>query len=406
MMTPKSHKLFDIVIVEDTVSSLKLLSDILHLADYRVRPALTAMLALKSIENSPPDLILLDVKMPEFDGYELCRQLKTRDNIKDIPIIFVSALNDTENMVMGFEVGGVDYITKPFHADEVLARIKTHLTIRSLQLTLEQQNKELNKTMQRELEAQAKLLESEKMASLGRTVAGIAHELNTPMGLCVTAASYLQERSKLAMKSFRNHELKLDEVQSFLETVDETVEIVTANLIKVTGMVNDFKMVAVDVSSEKLRSFVLHDYLNRIINSLSPELRKTRHQVSIVGDDLMLESYPGALSQVITNIIMNSITHAYDPDDKGQLIIRTIHDGSNVHLNCSDDGKGMNAESLKKVFEAYYTTREGIGGSGLGTNIIYKLVTETLQGEISCSSELGIGTMFTITIPLILTEQG
>lgn len=405
-MTPKSHKLFDIVIVEDTVSSLKLLSDILHLADYRVRPALTAMLALKSIENSPPDLILLDVKMPEFDGYELCRQLKTRDNIKDIPIIFVSALNDTENMVMGFEVGGVDYITKPFHADEVLARIKTHLTIRSLQLTLEQQNKELNKTMQRELEAQAKLLESEKMASLGRTVAGIAHELNTPMGLCVTAASYLQERSKLAMKSFRNHELKLDEVQSFLETVDETVEIVTANLIKVTGMVNDFKMVAVDVSSEKLRSFVLHDYLNRIINSLSPELRKTRHQVSIVGDDLMLESYPGALSQVITNIIMNSITHAYDPDDKGQLIIRTIHDGSNVHLNCSDDGKGMNAESLKKVFEAYYTTREGIGGSGLGTNIIYKLVTETLQGEISCSSELGIGTMFTITIPLILTEQG
>jgi signal transduction histidine kinase len=103
---------------------------------------------------------------------------------------------------------------------------------------------------------------------------------------------------------------------------------------------------------------------------------------------------------------MNSIIHAYEPGDEGELLIRTVHDGSNVHLNCSDNGKGMSAESLAKVFEAYYTTRGGEGGSGLGTRIIYQLVTETLQGQISCSSELGVGTMFTITIPVHISPEG
>lgn len=396
----KESNQFEIMVIEDAVSSLKLLTDILHLAGYHVRPALNADVALKSIKSSSPDLLLLDVKMPSVDGYELCRQLKSEENYKDIPIIFVSALDDVESRVKGFEVGAVDYITKPFYADEVLARIKAHLTIRALQARLEKKNAELKINLERELRIQEQLFESEKLAALGRAVAGIAHELSTPMGLCVTATSFLQENSDQLMVSYRDHKMKPNDFESFVGTVDETLDIVMENLLKSAEMVTNFKTVAVDTSSEKIRHFNLHDYLNTVISSLSPELRKTRHQISVVGDDLVLKSYPGALSQVITNIVMNAIIHAYEPDDMGNLLIRTVHDGSNVHLNCSDDGKGMTAESLSKVFEAYYTTREGEGGSGLGTRIIYTLVTEVLRGQISCSSELGMGTMFTITLPI------
>lgn len=396
----KESNQFEIMVIEDAVSSLKLLTDILHLAGYHVRPALNADVALKSIRSSSPDLLLLDVKMPSVDGYELCRQLKSDSNFESIPIIFVSALDDVESRVKGFEVGAVDYITKPFYADEVLARIKAHLTIRALQARLEKKNAELKINLERELRIQEQLFESEKLAALGRAVAGIAHELSTPMGLCVTATSFLQENSEQLMESYRDQKMKPNDFESFVGTVDETLGIVMENLLKSAEMVTNFKTVAVDTSSEKIRHFNLHDYLNTVISSLSPELRKTRHQISVVGDDLVLKSYPGALSQVITNIVMNAIIHAYEPDDMGNLLIRTVHDGSNVHLNCSDDGKGMTAKSLSKVFEAYYTTREGEGGSGLGTRIIYTLVTEVLRGQISCSSELGMGTMFTITLPI------
>lgn len=397
---------FEIMIVEDTVSSLKLLTDILHLANYQVRPALNAEIALKSIRKSPPDLILLDVKMPGCNGYELCQKLKLSDDIRDIPIIFVSALDDVENRVKGFEVGAVDYISKPFYAEEVLARIKAHLTIRALQVTLENKNTELRENSKRELRMQEQLFESEKLAALGRAVAGIAHELSTPMGLCVTASSYLQDMSTQLAFRGSTEAVKVADVEAFVNTVDETIEIVMSNLTKSVDMVNNFKTVAVDTSSEKIRRFNLLDYLKTVIGSLAPELRKTRHVIDITGDDLVLESYPGALSQVITNLVMNSIIHAYEPGDEGELLIRTVHDGSNVHLNCSDNGKGMSAESLAKVFEAYYTTRGGEGGSGLGTRIIYQLVTETLQGQISCSSELGVGTMFTITIPVHVSPEG
>lgn len=395
----------DILVVEDSLSGLNLLVDILEAEDYCVRSAQSAKLALELIKNHSPDLVLLDIKMPEFDGLQLCEQLKAVEETQGIPIIFVSALDDIETLLKGFDFGAVDYITKPFHAKEVLARVNTHLSLRKMALKLEQQNQDIQRSLQQKLEMDALLIESEKMASLGRSVAAIAHELNTPMGLCVTATSYLQDKSNLFKKGLGDRSLTLNHANEYASTVDETLEIIMTSLNRSTEMVNNFKMVAVDVSSEKLRTFAIIDYLSRVVNSLTPELRKTKHNVNITGDDLLLTSYPGALSQVITNIVMNSLIHAFDDAVHGNILIRIVQDGSNVHLNCSDDGKGMSPESLKKVFEAYYTTREGQGGSGLGTSIINQLVTERLQGQVSCSSELGTGTMFTITLPITLSTE-
>lgn len=395
----------DILVVDDIEASRILLEEILCLQGYGVRVAAGAEQALIRLQEALPDLILLDIKMPGIGGFELCQQLKQDETTVSIPIIFISALDDNHNILHGFEAGAVDFICKPFNPQEVAARVKNHLMIRQLELRLIEKNEKIAASLQQSAELQSQLIASEKMASLGRAVAGIAHELNTPMGLSVTATSYLVEKSKKVRQDFNDKRLTTDGMRVFLDAVDETLEIIITSLNRSNEMVNNFKMVAVDVSSEKLRAFCLHDYLKRVINSLSPELNKTLHKVEIAGDDLQVESYPGALSQVITNIIMNAVIHAYDEGDKGQILIRVVHDGANVHLNCSDDGKGMTSESLKKVFEAYYTTRAGEGGSGLGTNIIYELVTKNLQGQISCSSELGVGTMFTITLPIQLSPE-
>ncbi len=393
----------DILVVDDVKADLMLLVDILLQNEFRARQAQSAAEALQLISAKIPDLILLDVQMPEVDGFQLCRQLKIDPSTAEIPIIFISGLDNSADILAGFEAGAVDYITKPYNANEVLARVNAHLGLKRLQVALVEKNELVRETLEQSAEIQSQLFASEKMASLGRAVAGIAHELNTPMGLCVTATSYLRDKNKQIRKSFNNKSLTSDDVESFIDTLDESLDIIMTSMNRSTEMVNNFKMVAVDVSSEKLRSFALHDYLSRIVHSLTPELRKTALRVDIIGDDLIIDSYPGALSQVITNIIMNAIIHGYDKGEAGNIVIRTVKDGSNVHLNCSDDGKGMTTESLKNIFEAYYTTREGTGGSGLGTSIIQQLVTETLQGEVSCSSELGVGTMFTITLPIQLS---
>jgi len=402
-MIDEDKSQIDILVVDDIKTSLFVLVDILLLDGYQARQASSADIALQLIAASSPDIILLDVNMPGVDGFQLCRQLKNNPQTEDVPVIFISSLNDSDNIVLGFEAGAVDFISKPYNPKEVLARVNTHLVIKRMTISLKDKTEQVKVSLEQTAGLQSQLFASEKMASLGRAVAGIAHELNTPMGLCVTATSYLMEKHNQVKKSFRDNTLTSAGMSTFVDDVDETLDVIMTSMQRSTEMVNNFKMVAVDVSSEKLRSFTLHDYLSRVINSLTPEIRKTRHIVEVVGDDLLIDSYPGALSQVITNIIMNAIIHAYDKGQKGHILIRTVLDGSNVHINCSDDGKGMATESLKKVFEAYYTTRDGEGGSGLGTSIIQQLVTETLQGQVSCSSELGAGTMFTITLPVHLS---
>lgn len=401
-MIIEDNSQIDILAVDDNETSLTLLVDILRHENYQVRSANNAETALELITKQLPDIVLLDVRMPGIDGFQLCRQLKNESLTEDIPIIFISGLDDSDNIVQGFDAGGVDFISKPFHAKEIIARVNTHLVIKRMKIALQDKTDQIKESVEQAAELQSQLIASEKMAALGRAVAGIAHELNTPMGLCVTATSYLLEKNKQIKATFNNKTLSSDGMKVFIEAVDETLDIIMTSMNRSTEMVNNFKMVAVDVSSEKLRSFTLHDYLSRVINSLTPEIRKTGHKVEVIGDDVLIDSYPGALSQVITNIIINAIIHAFDDGQEGSILIRTVLDGSNVHINCIDDGKGMSSESLAQVFDAYYTTRGGEGGSGLGTSIIKQLVDETLLGQVSCSSEIGMGTMFTITLPVHL----
>lgn len=249
--------------------------------------------------------------------------------------------------------------------------------------------------------AQKRLVESEKMAALGTLVAGIAHEINTPVGVSITAASHLQEKLGELSESYRAGTIKKTELEKFIETSGETVRITMANLHRASELISSFKQVAVDQSSEDRRQFSLKAYLEEVLLSLKHEYKRTKHRIEVLGDaQLVVDSYPGALSQIATNFLMNSLMHAYGPDDAGRIVFEVRrHDGCAI-LTYSDDGRGITAEHLPRIFDPFFTTRRGTGGSGLGMHIVYNLVTAKLNGTIACESQPGKGVTFTVTFPL------
>lgn len=260
---------------------------------------------------------------------------------------------------------------------------------------------ELRATLDRLRQTQTDLIEAEKMASLGGLVAGIAHEINTPVGVGVTAISHLRSRTREVLAAIAGGTLKKKDLDAYMATADQSTEIIAANLTRASDLIRSFKQVAVDQSSLEVREVGLLDYADEVLLSLRPHLKRTSHTVVVEGDrDLRLATHPGALSQVLTNLVMNSLIHAYEPDGPpGTLRIAVERDGDRVVLTYSDDGKGMDEATRSRIFEPFFTTRRGDGGSGLGMHIVYNQVTGTLGGTIACDSEPGRGTRFVITLP-------
>jgi len=390
----------NILVVDDTIANLRLLVNLLVERGYKVRPASNGSMALAAARTEPPDLILLDIVMPNMDGYEVCEHLKADELTCEIPVIFISAINEVLDKVKALSIGGVDYITKPFQVEEVLARVETHLEIRRLQINLQEKNDELTKTLQELKTTQEQLIESEKMAALGNLVAGVAHEINTPLGISVTAASVLNEDTTDFLNTYKSGKTKRAELETFLDTAIESSQMILANLNRAAELIQSFKQVAVDQSGETERIFKLKDYLDEIMLSLSGEVKKTKHSVKITGNEnLTLSSFPGAFSQIVTNLLMNSLIHAYNEEDSGQIKLDFKREGEVVILQYSDDGKGINSENMSKIFDPFFTTNRSQGGTGLGLHIVYNLVTQRLKGTIHCESQLGVGTKFIIKFP-------
>jgi len=402
-----------ILVIDDNPTNLGVVTDYLEDYGFQIFVARNGKMGLKRAKHAQPDLILLDVLMPEMDGFETCRRLQADDTTRSIPVIFMTALADINDKVKGFEAGGVDYITKPIHQAEVLARVKTHLRIRDLTLSLQAQaktlqktNAELNQTLAELKETQSQLVESEKMAALGGLVAGIAHEINTPIGVGVTAASTLHDETQYFLKSYASGHLKRSELDDYIETAQTSSQLILANLQRAADLVKSFKQVAVDQSSLEYRQFLVKPYLEDILLSLTPQLKHTNHIIEITGDDqISVTSYPGALSQVVTNLVMNSLMHAYQKGQAGHLHFHLACNGDRLILEYSDDGCGMTPETLKKIYNPFFTTKQGRGGSGLGLHIVYNVVTQKMRGTIQCESQVGVGTKFMMKIPLNISTE-
>jgi signal transduction histidine kinase len=253
---------------------------------------------------------------------------------------------------------------------------------------------------------QADLIQSEKLASLGQLVAGVAHEINTPVGVALTTATTLGEEVKTFSALAAGGQLARSRLDHFVERMREGAQLLFSNLTRAADLVHSFKQVAADQVSSDRRVFDARIWVHELLTSLRPVLRKTGHTVTInCPDGLALDTYPGALGQVLTNLLMNAVTHAYAPGVAGHMAITIGESGpGHVRIVFADDGRGIAPEDLNRVFDPFFTTARSSGNTGLGLHIAYNLVTSTLQGRIEATSTPGNGTRFTIVIPTRVDE--
>jgi two-component system NtrC family sensor kinase len=263
-------------------------------------------------------------------------------------------------------------------------------------------NTDLEQTLTRLRETQSQLVQSERLASLGGLVAGVAHEINTPVGVGVTAASSLRDYTAQIAALYRHDQLKRSDLEQFIATADEAADITLRNLQRAAELIQSFKQVAVDQSSGERRQFALRAYIDEVLLSLAPRLKRFGVPVEVeCPPTLMVDTYPGAIAQILTNFVSNSLTHGYAPGEKGHLTIRVTRDGDQVCLRYADDGRGIPPEHVARIFDPFFTTRRGSGGSGLGLHVVFNLVHQLLGGTIDVSSQPARGAEFSVRFPAV-----
>ena len=412
-----------ILIVDDTPTNLDVISEALSDAGYTVAIATSGERALKQLERRSPDLILLDVMMPGIDGFETCQRLKANPKTCDIPVIFMTALSDADSKIKGFEVGAVDYITKPFQEREVLARVKTHLQLSFLTQNLEQQVSEKNALLQA---SQLQLIQTEKMSALGNLVAGIAHEINNPVGFLggniQPALNYINDLFGLIDLYQQKHPQPDAEIKAEMEQID--LEYIREDLPKLVGSMKEGVKRIRDVSTS-LRTFSradsdrpvpcnIHDGIDSTIMILKHRLKAddTHPEIEVMknySDLPQVECYAGQLNQVFMNLLSNAID-AFDESNKGESDHDIAHkikittelssDLKQVLIYIEDNGVGMSQALQEQIFDDFFTTKDVGKGTGLGLAIANQIVVQKHHGDITVQSVLGSGTEFIITLPV------
>ncbi len=238
------------------------------------------------------------------------------------------------------------------------------------------------------------------MAALGSLVAGVAHELNTPLGNSITVATSLEDWTRALAQEAREGSMRRSTLDEYVDRAQQASGMLVGNLAKAGDLIRQFKQIAVDQASEEWREVNLRDYVDETLSCLKPSFRNSLVQVvNGVDPDLVFLTHPGAIYQVVSNLVLNALIHGYDDGQAGRIEINARQEGEEVFLECCDDGKGIPPETLGRIFEPFFTTRLGRGGSGLGLSIVYNLVTGTLKGKIEADSTPNGGTRIRIRIP-------
>jgi signal transduction histidine kinase len=431
MIKDFSTKTMLILLVDDNPNNLKVLSEAIQGHGWKALMATDGESAIEQAEYAHPDIIILDVMMPGIDGFETCRRLKANSITENIPVIFMTALSDALDKVKGLEIGAVDYITKPFQQEEVIARLKLHLKLSHLTRTLEQQveerTAELTQSLQELQHTQLQMIQSEKMSALGNLVAGIAHEMNNPLGFI----SATLQQAKPSIGDIVEH-LKLyqqslpspsEEILEHAEEID-----LDYSIQDLSKMIDSMAMACDRIKniSNSLRTFSrgdrdykqpfnLHEGIDSTILILKHRLKANEHRPAIevfteYGNIPNIECFPGQLNQVFMNILANAID-ALDESNTGrsfeditanpnQITITTFVAEKQVKIMIADNGIGMSKEVKQRIFDHLFTTKGVSKGTGIGLAIAQQIIADKHDGQIDCLSNPGEGTKFVISLPI------
>ena len=418
---------YRILVVDDEPLLLMNTGRLLENAGYQVEIADSGEKALSMINGSCFDLVLTDYYMGKVNGMDVL--VSAKEKYPDISVIMLSGYADIKTAINAIRFGVDDFMLKPAESEEIYFRVRRCLEKRELKikvaqrtLELENLNKQLNKDIaqrkraenklkkaNQELSesltklkfAQDKLIQSEKLASLGGLVSGVVHEINTPVGIGITASTFIKHQIDKIEKTMKNGSVDEHTLKKFFNNVYEGAEMIHSNLSRAGDLVGHFKQVSADQASEKPRKIIVDQYIRDVLSSLSMEFKQSDHDIVVnCPPALVFDSRPGALAQIITNFVMNAQTHAFEQFEKGQIVFDIHSDDSFLYMTCSDNGKGMDKDAVKQVFDPFYTTKREQGGTGLGLYVVYNLVTKALCGSIDCESMPGKGTVFRVRVPL------
>ncbi len=385
----------NILAVDDTRANLRLLTSILTNKGYNVRPVPSARLALSSVEAKPPDLILLDIDMPEMTGYEVCEQLKADERFRDIPIIFISVLSETLDKVKAFSVGGVDYITKPFQAEEVLARVQTHLALHKTRQELQTQNIQLQQEIIERKQIEEALVVSRNQAQeasrlKSEIISRVGHELRTPLSVILGYTEVFRDEGFGSVNKTQN-KILTDIIQSGRKLGQIVNELIYQAQLEA-------KKVALDIEPVIPIEIVSHVQEKMELLAQAKDLMLTWNvaeevPTTVLGDQRWLK-------HILTNLVGNAIKFT----ENGSIQINCFcPDTNHWALQVIDTGIGFSEAEQETIFKPFEQADGSItrkyGGLGLGLSTV-KQLTQMMEGEISFKSEVGQGSTFTVTLPL------
>jgi signal transduction histidine kinase len=412
-----------ILIVDDNPTNLSVLSEALSGGGFRFRVAMDGESALAQVERHLPELILLDVQMPGIDGFETCRRLKANPVTQSIPVIFTTALADTDSKAKGFSLGAVDYIPKPFDQTEVMARLQVHLQLKQLTESLEDQVRNRTTALQ---QAQVQLVQQEKLASLGEMVAGIAHEMNNPINFIASNINPLREHMASITQILHLYQQEYPTPSPTLTNAIENLDLEFA-LKDIAKILDSFTLGSERIKSisTSLRTFSRSDSETQIPADLHEGLDSTlmilQHRLKGKGDRPRIEvlksygalpavqCYLGEVNQVFMNILANAIDALEEAMMQGKLlglipqIQIATHTIANqqVVIEIADNGIGIPESIQERLFEPLFTTKPVGKGTGLGLAIAHQIVVERHHGTLKVNSQVGQGAEFVIKIPIV-----